>query len=429
MATPKGPSLARSGSTWIHWWSSVASAKRLTRSWVIGLPLGVAELLADELVEGVDAVDDGGHGALLAGQGLIPVRDATRVGAPHYADGGELRARARRHAAAPPPGHAGRRGPGRRLRGERRAGHQRLAGPGHGRGQPGWLDRAPGRGGRAGRGLLLHGGRRVPLHDGPARADGARARGGAPVAAAAAPRARRPSCGACTSGGGSTRRWPSDMVERGHAGPRPRPRDPRPRGARDLGRSTWARPWQAAAASFVTFALGAFIPLAAVAVHLGDGGHRAVGRARRRWPRSWSASCWPASPSGPVVVSALRQLAVTVGRGRRSPSGWARPSAPASAERAGRAGGVTVGRLAAVRAVDVVDGEAERAVERDGGLVGGVGVEHPDGDAAAGQRLQPGHRERPAPALRRGGGGRPRSRRSRRGRARGRGGSWSSTTR
>ena len=67
MATPKGPLLARSGSTWIHWWSSVASAKRFTRSWVIGLPLRIAELLADELVEGVDAVDDGGHGALLAG--------------------------------------------------------------------------------------------------------------------------------------------------------------------------------------------------------------------------------------------------------------------------------------------------------------------------------------------------------------------------
>jgi hypothetical protein len=26
--------LARSTSTWIHWWSSVASAKVLTRSWV-----------------------------------------------------------------------------------------------------------------------------------------------------------------------------------------------------------------------------------------------------------------------------------------------------------------------------------------------------------------------------------------------------------
>src|SRR5260370_5476274 len=35
MATPKGPFLARSGSTWIHWWSSVASAKRLTLSCVM----------------------------------------------------------------------------------------------------------------------------------------------------------------------------------------------------------------------------------------------------------------------------------------------------------------------------------------------------------------------------------------------------------
>src|SRR5580658_8739157 len=30
---PKGPLAARSGSTWIHWWSSVASAKRFTRAW------------------------------------------------------------------------------------------------------------------------------------------------------------------------------------------------------------------------------------------------------------------------------------------------------------------------------------------------------------------------------------------------------------
>src|SRR5579862_286417 len=35
MAPPKGPDLARSGSTWIHWWSSVASANRLTRAWSI----------------------------------------------------------------------------------------------------------------------------------------------------------------------------------------------------------------------------------------------------------------------------------------------------------------------------------------------------------------------------------------------------------
>jgi hypothetical protein len=32
---PNGPSAARCGSTWIHWWSSVASANRSTRSWPI----------------------------------------------------------------------------------------------------------------------------------------------------------------------------------------------------------------------------------------------------------------------------------------------------------------------------------------------------------------------------------------------------------
>src|SRR6478609_5782510 len=35
MVVPNGPALARSGSTWIHWWSSVASAKRLTCCWVM----------------------------------------------------------------------------------------------------------------------------------------------------------------------------------------------------------------------------------------------------------------------------------------------------------------------------------------------------------------------------------------------------------
>src|SRR6476619_2931049 len=35
MVPPKGPALARSTSTWIHWWSPVASAKASTRSWVI----------------------------------------------------------------------------------------------------------------------------------------------------------------------------------------------------------------------------------------------------------------------------------------------------------------------------------------------------------------------------------------------------------
>ena len=35
MVPPKGPSLAFSTSTWIHWWSPVASANWSTRSWVI----------------------------------------------------------------------------------------------------------------------------------------------------------------------------------------------------------------------------------------------------------------------------------------------------------------------------------------------------------------------------------------------------------
>src|SRR3954454_13597894 len=34
---PNGPAFARSGSTWIHWWSPVASANRLTWSWVISV--------------------------------------------------------------------------------------------------------------------------------------------------------------------------------------------------------------------------------------------------------------------------------------------------------------------------------------------------------------------------------------------------------
>src|SRR5437868_4519309 len=37
MGPPNGPDLARSGSTWIHWWSPVASAKRFTWSWVISV--------------------------------------------------------------------------------------------------------------------------------------------------------------------------------------------------------------------------------------------------------------------------------------------------------------------------------------------------------------------------------------------------------
>ena len=33
MGAPNGPAFARSGSTWIHWWSLVASAKSWIRSW------------------------------------------------------------------------------------------------------------------------------------------------------------------------------------------------------------------------------------------------------------------------------------------------------------------------------------------------------------------------------------------------------------
>src|SRR4051812_42654023 len=35
MVPPNGPSAALSTSTWIHWWSPVASANASTRSWVI----------------------------------------------------------------------------------------------------------------------------------------------------------------------------------------------------------------------------------------------------------------------------------------------------------------------------------------------------------------------------------------------------------
>jgi hypothetical protein len=35
IGAPNGPARARSTSTWIHWWSPVASANRLTCSWVM----------------------------------------------------------------------------------------------------------------------------------------------------------------------------------------------------------------------------------------------------------------------------------------------------------------------------------------------------------------------------------------------------------
>ncbi len=149
-------------------------------------------------------------------------------------------------------------------------------------------------------------------------------------------------------------------------------------------------PWQAAAASFVTFAIGAFIPLApwlftsgtaaiVLSIVLGAVASLVVGVVLARFTER------------PAVVSALRQLAVTVvaagvtfgvGRaiGHRHQLTRSRCGAVPAAAGSGVAGGV-----ASVRAVDVVDVETERAVQGDGGLVAGVGVEHPDRDAAAGE--------------------------------------------
>src|SRR6185437_1997234 len=191
MATPKGPLLARSGSTWIHWWSSVASAKRLTRSCVMGChseypswsptslwkastPSTVVVMLRSSLV-----------------RVRFPVGHATRVGVGrlHYADARDRPPRARPPPAARPPGRRRRGGAGGRVRGERRVGDEHLAGAGHGRRQPRRLDRAPGRRGRADRRFVLDGGRGVPLHDGATRADGARARRRA-ARAGAAPQGR-----------------------------------------------------------------------------------------------------------------------------------------------------------------------------------------------------------------------------------------------
>ena len=238
---------------------------------------------------------------------------------------------------------------------------------------PGRLDRAPGRGGRADRRLLLHGGRRVPLHDGPARADGARARGGAPVAAAAAPRARRPSCGACTCSAASTRRWPTDMVERGDAGPRARARDPRPRGARDHDAEPRERPGRPPP------------PPSSPSPSAPSSRWRPGCSPRGRWP-SCCRSCWarwPRSPSGsvlarfterPVAVLGAAPARRDRGRGRGDLRGGPRHRHGAADRLTRRQAG---GRVAPVGAVDVVDGEPERAVERDRRLVGGVGVEHP----------------------------------------------------
>jgi hypothetical protein len=47
MGAPNGPAFARSGSTWIHWWSLVASAKSWIRSGDFD-PVAVGDVLADQ---------------------------------------------------------------------------------------------------------------------------------------------------------------------------------------------------------------------------------------------------------------------------------------------------------------------------------------------------------------------------------------------
>ncbi len=64
---PNGPVLARSTSTWIHWWSSVASANVFTRSWVISSQSLAPEVGAGELAEPVESVGDGRHVSLPSG--------------------------------------------------------------------------------------------------------------------------------------------------------------------------------------------------------------------------------------------------------------------------------------------------------------------------------------------------------------------------
>ena len=49
---PNGPAAARTGSTWIHWWSPVASANRSIRSCVDADPVADADLLADQRAAG-----------------------------------------------------------------------------------------------------------------------------------------------------------------------------------------------------------------------------------------------------------------------------------------------------------------------------------------------------------------------------------------
>ena len=61
MVAPNGPAAARASSTWIHWWSLVASAKAVMRSWSMVsqslVPISLVGRRGD-LVEGAE----GAHG-------------------------------------------------------------------------------------------------------------------------------------------------------------------------------------------------------------------------------------------------------------------------------------------------------------------------------------------------------------------------------
>ena len=109
----------------------------------------------------------------------------------------------------------------------------------------------------------------------------------------------------------STRRWPATWSTRS-CRTRTWPSRPTPARSSGITPQSLGSPWQAAAASFVTFAAGRLHPPGALAVHLGDDWPSCSRSSWARWPRSPSAWCWRASPSGSPVVSALRQLAVTV---------------------------------------------------------------------------------------------------------------------
>ena len=85
----------------------------------------------------------------------------------------------------------------------------------------------------------------------------------------------------------------TDLAEELSAGddarPRARPRDPRPRGAGHRSRRRPADPSQAAISSFVTFAIGAFVPLLPWLVTSGNHRHRMVDRPRgARRVRVWA---------------------------------------------------------------------------------------------------------------------------------------------